>query len=141
MRWKLIHIYPILKFHRNPIKMRFIAGSRNTSTSDLNRILANILKMCKDHFRNLCNKNQGFDWIRRFFDVETSSEVQTMLDSLSGNARSISINDFSTLYTLFDHGHLIGNTAWLLDRLSINAGKKCNIGDFRQALKRCYRGC
>ena len=45
-----------------------------------------------------------------------------MFDSAQGLADSISINDFSTLYTLFDHEHLLGNMNWLLSKLSRNSG-------------------
>ena len=38
--------------------------------------------------------------------------------------QSISINDFSTLYTLFDHEHLLGNIKWLLHKLSRNSGHR-----------------
>ena len=44
------------------------------------------------------------------------------LDRFQGNASSISINDFATLYTLFEHDHLVRNMSWLLDRLSKNCG-------------------
>ena len=46
------------------------------------------------------------------------------LDRFQGSAETVSVNDFSTLYTLFDHEHLIGNIRWLLGRLSENSGKK-----------------
>ena len=45
-----------------------------------------------------------------------------MFDRVNGEALTISINDFSTLYTLFDHDHLLGNISWLLQRLSKNSG-------------------
>ena len=32
------------------------------------------------------------------------------------------INDFSTLYTLFEHDHLLGNITWLISKLSKNSG-------------------
>ena len=44
------------------------------------------------------------------------------LDTLDEEARTISINDFSTLYTLFEHDHLVSNMTWLLDRLGKNSG-------------------
>ena len=47
-----------------------------------------------------------------------------MFDKVQGRANSISINDFSTLYTLFDHDHLLGNMSWLLDKLSKNSGMR-----------------
>ena len=40
------------------------------------------------------------------------------------NVESISINDFSTLYTLFDHEHLLSNISWLLHKLSRNSNKR-----------------
>ena len=37
---------------------------------------------------------------------------------------SISINDFSTLYTLFDHEHLLANILWLLHKLAKNSNHR-----------------
>ena len=119
---KLALLYQTPKFHKNPPKMRFIAGNINTVTSKLDSILALVLKMCKTHFKNLCDKGEGFNGIRYQFDVQTSMEVKGMFDSVSGDAVSISINDFSTLYTLFDHDHLLGNISWLIHKLSKNSG-------------------
>ena len=48
-------------------------------------------------------------------------EVKEMFDQ-ARDAQSISINDFWTLYTLFDHEHLLGNMKWLLHKLSKNSG-------------------
>jgi len=48
--------------------------------------------------------------------------VKSMFDKAHGVAVSISINDFSTHYTLFDHDHLIGNMSWLLSKLSKISG-------------------
>ena len=45
-----------------------------------------------------------------------------MFNKANGEALTISINDFSTLYTLFDHNHLLGNISWLLQRLAKNSG-------------------
>ena len=119
---KLALLYQTPKFHKNPPKMRFIAGNVSTVTAKLDRIVALVLKMCKEHFRNLCTKCTGFSGIRYFFDVQTSVEVKAMFDSAAGSAGSISINDFSTLYTLFEHDHLLSNMTWLLGKLSKNSG-------------------
>ena len=119
---KLALLYQTPKFHKNPPKMRYIAGNISTVTSKLDTMVALILKMCKSHFRNLCNKNKEFSGRRCYFDVSTSMEVKGMFDEAHGVARSISINDFSTLYTLFDHDHLISNMSWLLHKLARNSG-------------------
>ena len=43
-------LYQTPKFHKNPPKMRYIAGNVNTVTSMLDDKVAKILKMCKSHF-------------------------------------------------------------------------------------------
>ena len=119
---KLALLYQTPKFHKNPPKLRYIAGNVSTITSKLDSVVANVLKMCKLHFKNLCNRALSFSGIRYYFDVQTSTEVKSMFDEAQGSANSISINDFSTLYTVFDHSHLINNMNWLLSRLSKNSG-------------------
>ena len=117
---KLALLYHIPKFHKDPPKMRYIAGNVRTVTSQLDGTVALILKMCKSYFINLCRKNEKFSGRKCVFDVETSMEVKGMFDE-ANNVQSISINDFSTLYTLFDHEHLLGNIKWLLHKLSKNS--------------------
>ena len=120
---KLALLYQTPKFHKNPPKMRYIAGNVKTVTSQLDKIVANILKMCKSHFINLCRKSEDFSGKKYYFDVQTSMEVKDMFDK-AVNVESISINDFSTLYTLFDHEHLLSNISWLLHKLSRNSNKR-----------------
>ena len=119
---KLALLYQTPKFHKNPPKMRYIAGNVSTVTSSLDSVVALILKMAKTHFRNYCKKKESFSDIRYYFDVQTSMEVRAMFDMAQGEALSISVNDFSTLYTLFDHDHLLGNMSWLFQRLGKNSG-------------------
>ena len=120
---KLALLYHTPKFHKNPPKMRYIAGNVSTVTSQLDRIVALILKMCKSHFVNFCRKSEEFTGRKYVFDVETSMDVKGMFDK-ANNVQSISINDFSTLYTLFDHDHLLGNIKWLLHKLSKNSNMR-----------------
>ena len=120
---KLALLYQSPKFHKNPPKMRYIAGNISTVTTKLDRIVARVMKMCKLHFRNLCSKGSEYSGIRYFFDVQTSVEVKDMFSEADGSVDCISINDFSTLYTLFDHDHLLCNMTWLLGKLSKNSGK------------------
>ena len=117
---KLALLYQTPKFHKSPPKIRYIAGNVKTVTSQLDRAVALILKMCKHHFVNLCHKTEAFSGIKYVFDVQTSMEVKDMFDQ-AHDVQSISINDFSTLYTLFDHEHLLGNMKWLLHKLSKNS--------------------
>ena len=41
---KLPYLYIVWKFHKNPIKPRFIAASRNTSLTDVSKWLSNCFK-------------------------------------------------------------------------------------------------
>ena len=50
---KLAPLYYNPKFHKVPVKFIFIASNVHVATSDLDSILARILKMLKDHFVNL----------------------------------------------------------------------------------------
>ena len=119
---KIAMLYHNPKFHKNPVKFRFIAGNVKVATSKLDEIVAKILKMCKGHFANLCKKYEGFSGVRYCFDIEKSADLKVGLDRFQGDARSISINDFATLYTLFEHDHLVSNMTWMLGRLSKNSG-------------------
>ena len=130
---KLALLYQIPKFHKIPPKMRYIAGNVSTVTSPLDEKVAKILKMCKSHFRNLCKVYERHSGVRHCFDVETSAEVKDMFDGATGEVSNISINDFSTLYTLFDHDHLLKNMKWLLETLSRNSGKGCIKVEFNSA--------
>ena len=113
---KIAMLYHNPKFHKNPVKFRYIAGNVKVVTSDLDEIVAKSLKMCKGHFMNLCKKYEGLSGIRYSFDIEKSADLKAGLDRFQGDARLISVNDFSTLYTLFEHSHLVSNMTWLLDK-------------------------
>ena len=121
---KLALLYFNPKFHKNPIKMRFIAGNVGTITSGLDEKVAKILKMMKGHFRNLCKQTEMYTGFKHCFDIENSIELKKQFDFFKGKATEISINDFSTLYTLFEHDHLMTNMVWLVNRLSKNSGMR-----------------
>ena len=120
IRVALLYFNP--KFHKDPVGMRFIAGNIGTVTSHLDGMMARVLKMLKGHFRNYCGGAENFSGVRYCFDIEQSLDLKLALDKFEGQARSISVNDFSTLYTLFEHGHLLGNIKWLVNRLADHKG-------------------
>ena len=123
---KLALLYHNPKFHKNPTKFRFIAGNVGTTISSLDDMIAKVLKMCKKHFSNLQRKNGDYKNVRYVFDIENSLELKKLLDSYGEDKRavSISINDFSTLYTLFEHEHIKANMEWLLGLLQRNKKKE-----------------
>ena len=61
-----------------------------------------------------------FSGVKYVFDGQTSMQVKEIFDQ-ARDAQTISIDDFSTLYTLFDHEHLLNNMKWLLQKLSKNS--------------------
>ena len=119
---RIAMLYHNPKFHKNPVKFRYIAGNVKVVTSSIDETVAKILKMCKGHFMNLCKQYESHSGIRYCFDIEKSADLKSGLDRFQGDARLISINDFSTLYTLFEHDHLVRNMTWLLEKLSKNSG-------------------
>ena len=88
----------------------------------LDRLIAKVLKMIKNHFERYCQKIEEFTGIKHFIDIDTSDKIKKIFDSLEGKAKSITINDFSTLYTLFNHEHLLDNISWIFSKLSKNSG-------------------
>ena len=60
---RLAILYQTLKFHKDPPKMRYIAGNVATLWSQLDGLIAKVLKMCKGHFRNLCRKSDSYNGI------------------------------------------------------------------------------
>ena len=119
---KLALLYHTPKFHKNPIKYRFIAGNVKVVTSELDNIIAKILKMCKGHFSRLCKQYEEFSKVRYCFDIEKSADLKAGLDRFKGNAAIISVIDFSTLFAFFEHDHLISNMTWLSGSLSKYSG-------------------
>jgi len=118
---KLAILYQTPKFHKNPPKMRYIAGNTATILTTLDKTIAKVLKMLKSHFERYCVRIEEFTGIKHYIDIDTSDKAKKMFDSLEGKAETITINDFSTLYTLFDHRHLLDNVRWLLTKLSKNS--------------------
>ena len=53
---KLAMLYHNPKFHKNPVKFRFIAGNVRVVTSRLDEIVAKILKMCQSLAHDCINR-------------------------------------------------------------------------------------
>jgi len=102
--------------------MRYIAGNTATILTTLDKTVAKILKMLKSHFERSCLKTEEFTGIKHFIDNDTSDKAKKIFDALEGKAETITINDFATLYTLFDHEHLLQNMRYLFTKLSKNSG-------------------
>lgn len=124
---KLPILHWIPKFHKNPIKFRFIAGSRDKVLTVLESEVQKILNLLESHFRNYCEvirQNSGY---RYYFAINNSRQALEMLKGVE-EPTSFDSYDFSNLYTNFKHDELIDKFKFLLDLLFTNTGRK-NKGD------------
>ena len=101
--FKIPFIYNIPKFHKNPIKFRFITSSFNCINKDCSMILNQALNMLNEKVHNV-NQNS---WIiinnKKVLDgIERCNDNQ----GIPGNYM-ITTFDFSTLYTSLPHDDLI----------------------------------
>ena len=124
---KLPVLHWIPKFHKNPIKFRFIAGSKDKVLTVLEIEIQKILNLFENHFRNYCEvirQNSGY---RYYFAINNSIQAIEMLRNVEV-PNSFDSYDFSNLYTNFTHEELIDKFRFLLDLLFKNAKRK-NKGD------------
>ena len=106
------------KFHKNPMKFRFIAGAKRASTKELSVLLARVLYHLKEHW---CRYNRSVEErtnYRTYWPVSDSGQVITMLRRrrMPDNNRIV-VADFSTLYTSFEHDVIIRHAVALITLL------------------------
>ena len=112
------------KFHKNPVKFRGIAGSRDKILSPLERIVGKMMKRVSSHFQNYCGTAERLTSFRHYFAIRNSGEMLQRLNKLKGKAITFDSFDFSNLYTNFRHEEIIEKLSWLIDLLFHNAGKQ-----------------
>tara|TARA_B110001454_G_C12718590_1_gene433685 strand:+ start:2018 stop:3712 length:1695 start_codon:yes stop_codon:yes gene_type:complete len=117
----ILHWIP--KFHKNPIKYRFIAGSREKVLTILEIEIQKVLTLLESHFKNYCEVIRSNSGYKYFFSINNSKQALDMLNNVS-NPQSFDSFDFSNLYTNFEHDDLLEKFRYLLDLLFTNAEKK-----------------
>ena len=117
-------IYWNPKFHKNPVKFRPIAGSKNKVLCPMEKVIGKILKHFTNHFIAYCRVCERQSGHKHYFSIKNSSEMRTILSNLNGKATSLDAFDFSNLYTNFEHDEIIERLSWLIDLLLDNAGKE-----------------
>ena len=120
---KLPVLHWIPKFHKNPIKFRFIAGSKEKVLTVLEIEIQKILTLLETNFRNYCEVMRLNSGYKFFFSINNSRQALHMLERVS-DPRVVDSYDFSNLYTNFEHGELIEKFKFLLELLFTNAMKK-----------------
>lgn len=96
-------MYAIPKFHKNPVKFRFITSSFNCISKKVSIFLNVIL----DKLFAAISLESEFNWI-----IKNNSKVLEMLKDRNDNRENdvdltVATFDFSTLYTTLPHGDLI----------------------------------
>ena len=119
----LPHIYWTVKFHKQPVKFRPIAGSKNKVLSDLEKIAGCVLKRLMSHFVNYCGKAESLSGFKHYFSIKNSNDTLKILETLKSKAKSFDSFDFSDLYTKFEHEIIEERLKWLIDTLFKHNGK------------------
>ena len=117
-------LYGIPKFHKTPLKFRFIAGAANSSTKPISVLLLNVLTLFKTHFTGYCGKIERVTGHKRYISVDSSWNVIQKLNKNESNFDTAHTYDFSTLYTRLSHDSVIHELHWLTDLLFDNVSKK-----------------
>ena len=112
-----------VKFHKNPIKYRFIAGAKFSSMKPLAITLTKILVCIKrqwKYYLDICSERTG---IRMNWSIDsTKNALHLLRTSKLPNNTKLTIADFSTLYTSFRHDDIIQNLHGVIERI-IGEGK------------------
>ena len=126
---ELPYIYAIPKFHKTPVKFRFIISSSKCQTKPLAKVITKGLKLCQSQHESWCNVLRSYTGINHFFIIDKNKPILNTLNDLSykQKAKTIETFDFSTLYTMIKHENLIENLNWYIDKAfngAFGKGKK-----------------
>ena len=101
---RLPTMYWFPKLHKKKTsKARFIANSSSCTTTELSKLLTSCLTAVKNHVIRYCEKVYERSAKNLFWSIKNSGEVLNKLKSRGFRATSLSIYDFSTLYTTLPH--------------------------------------
>ena len=91
------------KLHKRLYKARFIANSSSCTTTELSKLLSSCLTTVKNHVIRYCEKVYERSSNNLFWSIKNSGQVLNKLKSRGFRATSLSMYDFSTLYTTLPH--------------------------------------
>jgi hypothetical protein len=132
---KLPYLYAMPKFHKNPVKYRYIAGSGRCTTTKLSKLLSDILTAILRSLREKDEARLVRTGVRRFFTVESGQEVADFLSKwyrggggVPNEQRGLKTGDFSTMYTSIPHELLLESLARVCDEAFEYKSKILGIG-------------
>ena len=100
---RLPTMYWLPKLHKRPYKARFIANSSSCTTTELSKLLTSCLTAIKAKVIKYCETVYERPGKNMFWPIKHSGEILSKLKDICYHATSLSIYDFSTLYTTFPY--------------------------------------
>ena len=115
---ELPFMYAIPKFHKTPVKFRYIVSSSKCQIKPLAKTITKGLKLCQKQHEIWCNVLKGYTGINHFFIIDKNQPIIDRLNKLNEKslAKSIETFDFSTLYTMIKHEDLKENLTWFIEK-------------------------
>ena len=101
-------IYWIPKFHKSPVKARFIIASSRSTTKKLANNISICLKRLISVRKNYCHTIQDLTGIKRWWVIDSNVDIISQIKEINekSGAKNICTYDFSTLYTNIPHEKL-----------------------------------
>ena len=125
---KMPQLYWLPKLHKQPYKARFIANSSSCTTTELSKLLTSYLTAVKNVIK-YCEKVYERSGKNLFWSIKNAGEILDKLKARGFNATSMSIYDFSTLYTTLPHNLIKYKLSNLIERTFQREGSRylaCN---------------
>lgn len=137
-------IFAIPKFHKNPVKFRFIAGAKSSVSKPLHLVTVNILSFVKNYIMHYCDVTRNRSGINMFWSINSSNIVTNKCKSRDKFPNELFCADFSNLFTSLPHNEILYYIMYLVEK-TFEANKKngneiqCNL---RNAFfsKKLYKG-
>ena len=119
-------IYWIPKFHKNPVKARFIISSSLCVTKQMASYLSKALKLIMKGRKRYCEVIEEFTGTKRWWIIDNNQEVLKILNEINEKrlAKSVTTYDFSTLYTNIPHSSLQEALTAIIDKCFANSKMK-----------------
>ena len=119
-------IYMTPKFHKVPIKFRFIVASSNCSTKPLSNAISKALKQVRLNRMYYCEKLCQYDGINRYWIIDNSKPILDCISNLNAisNAKTITTYDFSNMYTSLAHDEIMCNMQKVIEDVFTYRNKK-----------------
>ena len=99
----VLKIFSKNEIHKRPYKARFIANSSSCTTTELSKLLTSCLTAIKTNVKKYCETVYERSGKNMFWPIKNSGEVLSKLKDIGYQATSLSIYDFSTLFTKLPH--------------------------------------